>query len=331
MVLLSRKVVAGDSAWERVRWAGRVLRSIATRSEGSKRYPYRVGEILWNRLPRQVRSWRATNAIGRVIHRHACRVQPRGGGGNFTANYTRFFRNVPQLELLRDLALPNTIPTKPLRIAVLGCSTGAELYSAMWMLRVARPDQDVEALGVDLSETCIRTAAAGVYPVGTPEVAGICETSHERLFSRQQNTLRIQDWLKEGVTWWVGDVCAADLASHFGLHDLVLANNFLFHMQPERAGDCLRNVSRLVAPNGYLFVSGVDPDLRSRSARELGLVPVTARLEEIYTAEAGMLTAWPFRFWGLEPMDRKRPDWHVRYTTAFRLPAPGLLPGDRPT
>ena len=322
--------MALERVLERVKWAGRVLWSIATRSEATKSYPDRVAEILWNRLPRPVLTWRTTHVLGRAMHRRACRVQPRGGGGTYTANYTRFFRNVPQLELLRDLAL-EIAPPRPIRIAVLGCSTGAELYSAIWMLRMARPNQEVHALGVDLSETCIRTAAAGVYALGTREVEGISETTHERLFLRQQNTLRIQDWLKQGITWWIGDVCSSDLPGHFGLHDLVLANNFLFHMQQDRAGDCLRNVTRLVAPNGYLFLGGVDLDLRTRSARELGLVPVAARLAEIYTAEEGMLTAWPFRFWGLEPMDTKRHDWPVRYTTVFRLPAPGVPSGARRT
>ncbi len=91
-------------------------------------------------------------------------------------------------------------------------------------------------------------------------------------------------------------------------------------MPPERAEACLRNIARLVAPNGYLCVGGVDLDVRSRTVRQLGLIPVTARLEEIYAAEEEMLTAWPLSFWGLEPMDRRRQDWPARYTTVFRLP-----------
>lgn len=306
------------AVWLRLKWIGRILRSIATGAEDSKGYPDRVIELFWSRLPRRVRSWKATQAIGRLIHRRVRRVQQRGGS-NFTASYTRFFRNLPQLELLQDIALemPRGVP---LKIAVLGCSTGAELYSAVWMIRMARPELEVEALGIDISETCIQTAMRGLYPVEHTEVAGISETSYERLFSRKGDALYVQPWLRQGIRWWVGDVCSADLAAHFGLQDVVLANNFLFHMCDERAQDCLRNVGRLVEPDGYLFAGGVDLDVRSRAVRELGLIPVTARLEEIYTAEEGMLEAWPLRFWGLEPMDRRRQDWTARYTTVFRLP-----------
>jgi SAM-dependent methyltransferase len=300
--------------WARLKWIGRILRSLATGSEDSKSYPEKAIAVLWNRLPGGMRSWKATRTVGRLIHRRALRVQQRGGG-----NYTCFFRNLPQLELLRDLALemPQGVPVK---IAVLGCSTGAELYSAVWMMRTARPEQKVEALGIDISEACIQAAANGVYPLQATEVAWISETSYERLFTRQEDALSVQEWLREGIRWRVGDVCSLDLAAHFGLHHAVFANNFLFQMSPGRAEACLRNVARLVAPNGHLFVRGVDLDVRSRAVRALGLIPVTARLEDIHTAEEGMLAAWPLSFWGLEPIDRTRQDWPAHYTTVFRSP-----------
>ncbi len=298
--------------WARLKWIARSLWNVATGAEISKTYPDKAIGILWNRLPCAVRSWKVTRAIGHLIHRRMRRLQPRGGG-----NYTRFFRNVPQLELLRDLAL-ETLRGAPLKIAVLACSTGAELYSAVWILRTARPDLEVQALGLDISETWIETAARGVYPLQGTEVAGISETSHPRLFVRDGDTLSVQPWLREGLTWRVGDACSSDLTAHFGLQDVVLANNFLFKMSPERSEACLRNVARLVAPNGYLIVSGVDLDVRSRIVQELNLTPVTVRLEDIYTAEEGMLTAWPLQFWGFEPIDQKRPDWPARYTTVFR-------------
>ena len=102
----------------------RILRTIATGAEHSREYPARALKILqdrissairswrpqvlgdravemfWNGLPRRVRSWRPTRALGRWIHRRAVRIQARGG-----ACYTRFFRNLPQLEFIRDLVL----------------------------------------------------------------------------------------------------------------------------------------------------------------------------------------------------------------------------------
>ena len=73
--------------------------------------------------------------LGRRIHRRARRIQPRGGGC-----FTRFFRNLPQLELVRDMVLemPQGAPVK---IVSMGCSTGADLYSTLWLIRTARPTQ----------------------------------------------------------------------------------------------------------------------------------------------------------------------------------------------
>jgi 2-polyprenyl-3-methyl-5-hydroxy-6-metoxy-1,4-benzoquinol methylase len=276
----------------------------------------RVIERFWNGLPRRVRSWRPTRALGRRIHRRAIRIQARGG-----ACYTRFFRNLPQLESIRDLVL-EILPGQPVKILSIGCSTGAELYSLVWLIRTARPNRDAEALGVDISEECVQAASRGVYPLRVPEIAlaGMSETSHERFLTKKGKTLVVQDWVKEGVTWAVADACSPELAARFGSHDVVLANNFLFHLSPQRSEACLRNVARLVAPNGYLVVSGVDLDLRARTLAELGFLPVMARLEEIYAAE-DVHASWPLRFWGLEPIDRTRKDWLARYTTVFRLPA----------
>ena len=318
----------------------RILRDIATGDENSRGYPARAAgilrnrilwtsrswkpqalanraiELFWNSLPRPVRSWKYTRALGRRIHRRACRVQARGG-----ACFTCFFRNLPQLEVIRDLVLAMP-PGRPIKIMSLGCSTGAELYSVLWLIRIARPARQIQALGIDTAEDCIHAASRGVYPFQVPEVAvaGISGTSHERFLTREGKTLVIQDWVKEAVRWAVGDACSPDLAARFGLHDMVLANNFLYHMSPERADACLRNLARLVAPNGYLVVSGADLDLRSRILGELGFVPVSARCEEIHAAE-DVRAAWPLRVWGLEPIDRSRQDWPARYVTVFRSPA----------
>jgi hypothetical protein len=312
----------------------RILRSIATLAEESRGDPAKVlhrgmswatrswkshalgdraVEMFWNGLPLSVRSWKSTRALGRRIHSRACRIQARGG-----ACYTRFFRNVPQLELIRDLVL-QTPPGVPVKIASIGCSTGAELYSALWLIRRARPTQAIQALGIDRAEDCIQAASRGVYPFRVVEVAGMAQTGYEGLLTKEGKTLVVQDWIKEAVTWAVDDACSSDLVARFGLHDVVLANNFLFAMSPELADACLRNLTRLVAPKGYLVVSGVDLDLRSRVLGELGFRPVTTRCEEIHTAE-DVHAAWPLRFWGLEPIDRTRPDWPARYATVFRSP-----------
>ena len=172
--------VALQGLWGRLKWTGRVLRNVLTGAEVSKRYPDKLAALLWNRLPSTVRSWKVTTVVGRHIHRRACKFQPRSGSDG-TANFTRFFRNMPQLELLRDLTL-DVRAGVPLRLAVLGCSTGAELYSAVWVIRTARPEQEIQALGIDVSESTIHTAANGIYPLRSPEIVGMSESKLRKPF-----------------------------------------------------------------------------------------------------------------------------------------------------
>ena len=88
-------------------------------------------------------------------------------------------------------------------------------------------------------------------------------------------------------------------------------------MQPEQASACLRNITRLVAPGGHLFVSGVDLKVRQSVMQESGFVPVTDRLAEIHDVEPSLHAGWPVQTWGLEPLDRERADWVARYAMVY--------------
>src|SRR5262245_11433494 len=94
----------------------------------------RLNRRIWERLPSRVRNLYLVRSYGALLHTlvclHARRQQFFGAV---------FLRNRPALDLMRRLA-----GQKPggstLRIAVLGCSIGAEVYSILWSIRSARPD-----------------------------------------------------------------------------------------------------------------------------------------------------------------------------------------------
>ena len=80
----------------------------------------------------------------------------------------------------------------------------------------------------------------------------------DEIFDRDRDVVRVKSWIKEGIEWHVGDVGEPEILDTLGLQDIVVANNFLCHMDDLMAERCLRNIARLVSPHGYLFVSGVD-------------------------------------------------------------------------
>jgi SAM-dependent methyltransferase len=147
----------------------------------------------------------------------------------------------------------------------------------------------------------------------------VTETEIIELFDRDGDALTVKPWIKEGIKWQVGDVAEPETVDALGPQDIVIANNFLCHMHSSMAERCLHNIARLVRPDGYLFVSGIDLDVRTKVAADLGWHPVQELLEEIHEGDPCMKTFWPWHYAGLEPLNKKREDWKRRYAAAFRL------------
>jgi chemotaxis methyl-accepting protein methylase len=286
-----------------------------------------VNERIWSRLPERLTATRPMRAYGTLVHevvkRSASRRQFFG---------TFFLRNRPELDQLRTLA--RSWHGDSMRLTILASSNGAEVYSMVWAIRSSRPDLNVVVHAVDISREILEVASRGVYSLEDPGLA--YEPIFERLsgdeldamFDRSGNEVTVKSWIRNGIQWHVGDAASPEVVDLLGQQDVVVANRFLCHMAPSDAEHCLRNVARLVAPGGYLFVSGVDLDVRTKVARELGWSPVVDRLEEIHDGDPSVRRDWPWRWWGLEPFDRNRRDWSIRYAAVFRvnrLPGPATM------
>lgn len=275
----------------------------------------------WQRLPEPVTTLAPLRSYGRFVHRL---VQARAERRQFFGTF--FFRNRPALALLRRLGERAPVGST-WRVAFLACSNGAEMYSALWTVRTARPDLKVVAHAVDVSPEMVEIARRGTYALEASDVVG------ERIFSRttteemsqmfevdrRAGVARIEPWLQEGIAWHVADAGAPDIVDRLGPQDTVMANNFLCHMRPVDAERCLRNVARLVAAGGHLMVSGIDLDVRTRVAVDLGWQPVGESLAAVHDGDQAVRRDWPCAYWGLEPLDGNRPDFAIRYASVFRL------------
>jgi len=240
---------------------------------------------------------------------------------------TFFLRNRPALELMRRLARQKA-QGSTLRIAVLGCSIGAEVYSILWTIRSARPDLKVLLDAVDISKEILSFAEKGIYAPDISQLVGasiferLTETEMVELFDWEGDQAKIKSWLREGITWRLLDAADPELINVLGPQDMVVASNFLCHMARADAEKCLRNIAQLVSPGGYLFVSGVDLDVRTKTALDLGWEPVRELMVEIHDGDGSVRADWPWAWWGLEALDRKRQDWQTRYAAAFRIGGP---------
>jgi chemotaxis methyl-accepting protein methylase len=279
----------------------------------------RLNKWIWQRLPSRLRDLYPVRRYGAWLHTLVClRASRRQFFGTF------FLRNRPALELMRRLARRKAHGST-LRIAVLGCSIGAEVYSILWTIRSAIPDLKVILCAVDVSREALDFAEKGVYAPNTSDLVGapIFErlTAHEKrqMFDWEGDRARVKSWLREGIAWRLADAADPELIRSLGPHDIAVASNFLCHMAPADAEKCLRNIGQLVSLGGYLFVSGVDVEVRTKVAFDLGWEPVTELIAEIHDGDPSVRADWPWQWWGLEPLHRRRHNWQMRYAAVFRI------------
>jgi chemotaxis methyl-accepting protein methylase len=281
----------------------------------------KLNYLLWSLLPPSVTGRIAMRRYASFLHRLVrLGVRRQQNFGTF------FLRNRPLLALIRSLAQRYETGST-LTIAFIGCSNGAELYSVLWTIRSARPDLKIVAHAVDISKEILAIAERGTYSLTAVELVPariferMTEAEMQAMFDRDAggDTVTVKPQLREGISWYRHDAASADLPALLGKQDMVVANNFLCHMDPPGADGCLRNVARLVRPGGYLFVSGVDLDVRTQAAYDLRLRPVRESIEEIHDGDPPMRKYWPWSYWSLEPLDKSRPDWPMRYACAFQV------------
>jgi SAM-dependent methyltransferase len=282
----------------------------------------RLNKGIWRCLPSGVRNLYPVRSYGAWLHSLVCLSASR-------QQYfgTFFLRNRPALELMRRLAQQREHGST-LKIAVLGCSIGAEVYSILWTIRSALPDSKVLLDAVDISKEILNFAEKGTYTTDASQLVGasiferLTEAERVEMFDWQGDQAKVKSWLRQGITWHLRDAADPELISILGSQDIVVASNFLCHMARTDAEKCLRNIAQLVSPGGYLFVSGVDLDVRTKTALDLGWEPVRDLMVEIHNGDRSVRADWPWEWWGLEPLNRKRHDWQTRYAAVFRVTSP---------
>lgn len=295
---------------------------------------------IWNHLPSSVRLLSAGQFYGRRLH---ALVRLRAERKQYFSTF--FLRNRAELELMQRL-LHQRARNSAVEIAVVACGKGAEVYSILWAIRCARQGLRIRVHAVDISQEIIDFARRGVYsrkgfdglqpPEGErahigdvawntsrDQNASIFERMTDQefyaMFELQGDCAKIRPRLKQGIIWVCADAADPELATRIGPQDIVVANRFLCHMEPAAAERCLLQVARLVKPGGYLFVSGVDLDVRTRVVRRMGWKPVTEFIREIHEGDPSLKKGWPLEYWGLEPFHDNRPDWKIRYASVFQI------------
>ncbi|MGI8432093.1 MAG: CheR family methyltransferase [Chthoniobacterales bacterium] len=171
---------------------------------------------------------------------------------------TSFFRNPEAFDALKRKVFPKLLARReggdqPMRIWVLGCSTGQEAYSlAMTFAEVAGEDARATKLQIfatDLNEALLEKARHGLYPKSLAQ-----DVSPERLrrfFFEEQGGFRVNKTLREQVVFARQNVMRDP---PFSRMDLITCRNLLIYLEPELQKKIFPAFHYALKPDGYLFL-----------------------------------------------------------------------------
>lgn len=259
-----------------------------------------------------------TNVWGSVRHRFALHFEPRKN-----SHFTGFMRLPSQFDALSGPVIDFLLREdrlRLLRVAIIGCSNGAEAYSVASVLYNRHPTLKFTIKGYDINPQIIERAQKGIFLL-QDEVLNNRNITREFVrttFDEEGKYCRVKQAIKARVSFSIADVLDDTLAEKIEASDIIYAQNFLFHLEPGMASKALGNICRMLRQKAVLFIDGMDLPLRQKLTRKHHLVPLDYKIEEIH-AEARWARAvgWPYHYWGLEPFSTSRWDWKRRYATMF--------------
>ncbi len=174
-----------------------------------------------------------------------------------STNVTHFFREPSHFDdvshILQDLAAQGR---SRFRLWSAACSSGEELYSLAMTAHTALAghDVDLKILGTDICNDVLARASKGVYP--RDHVKGIPPEHRFTYLDRvdgQRDVMRITQELRDLVVLRRTNITRTPLPLQ-GPLDIVLCRNVMIYFGRSTRERLTREMARLIAPGGYLFV-----------------------------------------------------------------------------
>ncbi len=169
---------------------------------------------------------------------------------------TSFFRNPETFEVIEQKVMPDLIKRrgdKPLRVWVLGCSTGQEAYSiAMVFAEVAEKAPRLPKLQIfatDLNDALLEKARHGLYAKSLVE--DISPQRLRRFFVEEDGGYRVSKALRETVVFARQNVIADPPFSRL---DLISCRNLLIYLEPGLQRKAIPTFHYALNPEGYLVL-----------------------------------------------------------------------------
>jgi chemotaxis protein methyltransferase CheR len=190
-----------------------------------------------------------------------------------TTNETYFFREMYQLDALRDEILPEIARRKPrgkhLTLWSAGCSTGEEAYTTAILVHESGlfADWEVRIFGSDISKRVLAIARKGAY--GPSSFRGVDERHRRRWFREAEGKQQIREEVRAMCSFGRLNLVDADQLSVVGEVDVVLCRNVLIYFDHAARRRAVEAFQRKLVPGGYLLLGHSESLLNVSTAFEL--------------------------------------------------------------
>jgi two-component system CheB/CheR fusion protein len=172
-------------------------------------------------------------------------------------NVTRFFRDPETFELLKEKIFPRILERRshddPVRIWVLGCSTGEEAYSiAMAFLEFAGEQAShipVQIFATDVNDRAIAKARSGFYEKNI--TADVSPERLRRFFTEDNGGYRVSKPIRDMCVFAKQNVLADP---PFSRMDLISCRNLLIYLEPAAQVKVLPVFHYALKPHGFLWL-----------------------------------------------------------------------------
>lgn len=179
-----------------------------------------------------------------------------------TIGETCFFRNVPQLDAIRNVALPKIMAARAksaprhLRIWSAGCSTGEEPYTlSMALLEEQKKhlkDWTFEILATDLNERSLAQAQLGRY--GAYSTRNVPEHFKQKYFAARDRELHVTAEVKASVSFQQVNLSDSTRMALIKNVDITLCCNVLIYFDSVSKRRVISHFYSNLLPHGYLFL-----------------------------------------------------------------------------
>ena len=172
-------------------------------------------------------------------------------------NVTSFFRNPEAFDVLKTKVFPVLTKDRsrhdPLRVWVIGCSTGEEAYSIAIAFaefaEINRIQVPLQIFATDLNGAGVEKARAGIYPKTIAQ--GISADRLRRFFFETDGTYQISKTIRDSVVFAKHNVLTEPPFSRI---DLLSCRNLLIYLEGPLQQKAMSVMHYALKTNGYLWL-----------------------------------------------------------------------------